>query len=162
VVTTAEEPSSDSHSSRVELLDAEDAERLRRALVARFGVDAGTEAFADAVAYAWEHRVRLQGMANPLGYLYRVGLSSARPYVRWRQRTVLLEVDRAHDAAQHDVDLIGAFARLSANQRVAVVMVHGYGATYAEVAELLGISVAAVTNHVHRGLKRLRASLETR
>jgi DNA-directed RNA polymerase specialized sigma24 family protein len=160
VVATAEDPSSNSHSSRFDRLVARDAERLRRALVARFGVEAGTEAFADAMAYAWEHRVRLEEMFNPLGYLYRVGLSSARPYLRWRKRTVLLDVDPRHDASDHDVDLISAFARLSTNQPVAVVMVHGHGATYAEVAEVLGITVAAVTNHVHRGLRRLRENLE--
>jgi RNA polymerase sigma factor (sigma-70 family) len=131
-------------------------------LVVRFGVEAGSEAFAEAMAYAWEHRNRLSAMKNPLGYLYRVGLSSARPHLRWRQRTVLLDTDRTQDASEHDIDLIDAFTHLSAPQRVAVVMVHGYGATYAEVAEVLGISVAAVTNHVHRGLRRLRESLEVR
>jgi RNA polymerase sigma factor (sigma-70 family) len=131
-------------------------------LVARFGVETGSEAFADAMAYAWEHRNRLSEMKNPLGYLYKVGLSRARPHLRWRQRTVLLENDRSQDVREHDIDLIDAFARLSAPQRVAVVMVHGYGATYAEVAEVLGVSVAAVTNHVHRGLRRLRGFLEDR
>jgi len=125
-------------------------------------VEAGSEAFADAMAYAWEHRERLSEMKNPLGYLYKVGLSSARPHLRWRRRSVLLDTDLMQEGSEHDIDLIDAFARLSAAQRVAVVMVHGYGATYAEVAEVLGISVAAVTNHVHRGLRRLRESLEVR
>jgi RNA polymerase sigma factor (sigma-70 family) len=161
VVATAEGPTSDAES-RFERFVAGDGERLRRALVARFGVDAGTEAFSDAMAYAWEHRADLEAMANPSGYLYRVGLSSVRPYLRWRRRTVLLDVESRADAPDHDVDLVGAFARLTPNQRVAVVMIHGHGSTYAEVAEVLGVSVAAVTNHVHRGLRRLREIVETR
>jgi DNA-directed RNA polymerase specialized sigma24 family protein len=42
---------------------------------------------------------------------------------------------------------------------VAVVLVHCFGYRYREVAELLGVSEAAVTNHVHRGLARLRSML---
>jgi RNA polymerase sigma factor (sigma-70 family) len=146
--------------TRFERFIAEEAPGLRRGLVARFGVDSGSEAFAEVMAYAWEHRDRLEAMANPSGYLYRVGLSAARPHVRWRRHTVLIDFDRSDPTPEHDVDLVAAFARLSASQRVAVVMVHGYGSTYQEVADLLGVSVAAVTNHVHRGLRRLREILE--
>ncbi|MFT3852441.1 MAG: sigma factor-like helix-turn-helix DNA-binding protein [Ilumatobacteraceae bacterium] len=45
-------------------------------------------------------------------------------------------------------------------QRSAVLLIKAHGCSYAETAELRGISEAAVTNHLHRGLKRLRASLE--
>jgi DNA-directed RNA polymerase specialized sigma24 family protein len=38
-------------------------------------------------------------------------------------------------------------------------MVHCYGYRYRDVAEVLGVSDAAVTNHVHRGLARLRTLL---
>jgi DNA-directed RNA polymerase specialized sigma24 family protein len=137
---------------------AEDAPRLRRGLVARFGVESGSEAFAEVMAYAWEHRDRLETMTNPSGYLYRVGLSAARPHVRWRRRTVLIDFDRSDPVHDHDISLPRSLVCLS--QRVSVVMVHGYGSTYQEVADLLGISVAAVTNHVHRGLRRLRELLE--
>ncbi|MEO8695965.1 MAG: sigma factor-like helix-turn-helix DNA-binding protein [Acidimicrobiales bacterium] len=46
------------------------------------------------------------------------------------------------------------------DHRVAVLLVHGYSFTYREVAALLGVSEAAVTNYVHRGLTRLRSILE--
>ena len=42
----------------------------------------------------------------------------------------------------------------------AVVLVHMYGFSYREVADVIGASDAAVTNYVHRGLKRLRDVLE--
>ena len=52
--------------------------RLRRALAAGLGADRGREALAEAMAWAWEHRDRLSGMENPVGYLYRVGRSRTR------------------------------------------------------------------------------------
>ena len=46
---------------------------LRRALTAGFGSGVGREAAAEALTHAWEHWDRVQGMANPSGYLFRVG-----------------------------------------------------------------------------------------
>ncbi len=99
-------------------------------------------------------------MSNPAGYLYRVGQSAAKVYTRWRRRPPFIAGEPVHDAeVRFDAELFDALAHLNVNQRVAVLMVHGYGASYADVAELLNISVAAVTNHVHRGLNRLRNQL---
>lgn len=53
-----------------------------------------------------------------------------------------------------------ALARLSERQRVAVVLVNGYGWMFAEVADVLGIKVTTVQNHLNRGLDHLRAALE--
>jgi RNA polymerase sigma factor (sigma-70 family) len=55
--------------------------------------------------------------------------------------------------------LPAAIASLSEKQRVAVFLVHGYGWTRREVAELLGISVNSVGNHLDRGLVKLRGRL---
>ena len=134
--------------------------KVRRALRARFGAELGTEAWADTVAWAWEHRDQVASMTNPAGYLYRVGQSAAKVYTCWQRRPPLIAGEPVHDAeVPFDASLFDALAHLNANQRVSVLMVHGYGASYADVAELLGISVAAVTNHVHRGLNRLRKQL---
>src|SRR6476661_1295562 len=43
--------------------------RLRVALRAAFGFDVGEEATAEALAFAWEHWDRVQGSANPIGYM---------------------------------------------------------------------------------------------
>ena len=53
-----------------------------------------------------------------------------------------------------------ALADLSEQQRVAVVLVHGYGWTLREVAELIDVSVSTVQTHVERALAKLRAALE--
>ena len=54
----------------------DDGQRVRRVLVARFGVDAGNDVTDEAMAYAWEHWDRLRSLANPVGYLYHVAQSA--------------------------------------------------------------------------------------
>jgi len=93
-------------------------------------------------------------MANPVAYLYRVGQS--------RTRRPTLRLQRATGVFAHPVDrapLDGALRELSEGQRVAVVLVHGFGWTAAEVAEVLGVKTTTVQSHVERGLARLRISL---
>ena len=53
-----------------------------------------------------------------------------------------------------------ALGRLTDRQRAAVVLVHGYGWTMREVAELNGSKVTSVQNHLERGLSKLRRALE--
>jgi RNA polymerase sigma factor (sigma-70 family) len=58
--------------------------------------------------------------------------------------------------------LPAALAELTERQRLAVGLVHGYGWTLREVAELCGLRVTTVQNHLERGLAHLRARLEVR
>jgi DNA-directed RNA polymerase specialized sigma24 family protein len=130
--------------------------RLRRALVATYGIERGREAAAEALAYGWEHWSAVRAMKNPTGYLYRVGQSRSRV-----RRARLVFTPDGHDAVPLvEPGLAGALAQLSERQRVAVVLVHGFGWQLREVAELTGIAVTTVQNHVERGLARLRAALE--
>ena len=133
--------------------------KLRNALVASYGVEVGTEAASDALAYGWEHWDRVRGMENPIGYLFRVGRSKSR---RFRRRPQLPTVRRSNPTPWVEPGLPKALARLSDRQRVAVILVHSLGWTYAETAELLGVSIGTVEIHVQRGLGRLRQSLGVR
>jgi RNA polymerase sigma factor (sigma-70 family) len=137
-----------------------DGERLRRVLVAQFGVEVGNEVHADALVYAWEHRDRLAGMTNPVGYLYRVARSASRRHRRWR-RAVVLPVERRSDGTEpDDAGVHDALARLPELQRVCVVLVHVYDWSYRDAADALDVPVHTVRNHLHRGLDRLRTLLE--
>ena len=107
------------------------------------------------MVYAWQHWDRLRTMDNPVGYLWRVGRSSANRQMGWT-RTVKFPPEITADADASPIDLSPALSRLRPKQRTCVLLVHAFGWTYTEVATHLGISVAAVTNHVHRGLKTLR------
>lgn len=129
---------------------------LRAALVAHYGVEIGREAAAEALAWAWEHWERLRYMENPVGYLYRVGRSKARRSFRHRP---LFPHPDGHEPPWVEPGLRGAVERLTPNQRKAVVLVHAYGLTHQEVADILGISRSTVQNHLERGLAKLRRDL---
>jgi len=131
---------------------------LRRALVVRFGLDVGIEAHAEAIAYGWQHGDRLLAMSNPVGYLFRVGQSAARRLLRW-QRSYQLDLDLVDTDSTFTPELGPALEQLRPRQRTAVVLVHGYGFSYAEVAAVLDEPESSVRNHVHRGMTALRARL---
>lgn len=128
--------------------------RLRRALVAAYGSEAGRDAAAEALAYAWEHWERLQNIKNLRGYLYRVGQSRSR-----RRKPAMLFETPGWPERNFEPGLPAALAALSLRQRQAVVLVYGYGCTAREVSELIGVKQTTVHNHVRRGLERLRKSL---
>jgi len=130
--------------------------RLRHALAVSLGSDVGVEAAADALAYGWEHWDRVGRMANPAGYLYRVGRSSGRSMRRIPSE---LPSVREQSLPWVEVGLPAALESLSERQRVAVVLVHSLGWTQTEVAELLGVTQGAVRTHLERGMKRLRSKL---
>jgi RNA polymerase sigma factor (sigma-70 family) len=128
---------------------------LRRAHFAAFGIDRGREATAEALAWSWEHWARIDGIKNPAGYLFRVGQSRTRQrkeppvFVRQEWRDPWIEPALGQ-----------ALAELSEQQRLAVVLVHGFGWTMREVAELTGTKVPTIQTHLDRGLARLRTYLE--
>lgn len=131
--------------------------RLRRALVAAYGPVRGREAATEALAWAWEHWSEVQEVTSPTAFLYRVGQSRSR---RWGRPRVLFAAPDPPTEPWVEPALPHALASLSEHQRVAVVLVHGFGWSHREVAELLSVSNSTVQNHVERGLAKLRAALE--
>ena len=135
--------------------------RLGSAFIARYGQAVAPDLTAEVVAWAWEHQDRLVGIDNMAGYLFRVGQSKARRLLRWRRDAVDLPAEpaatdgqRAFEPALHD-----ALIDLDPDQRVAVVLVHCFGWTQPEVAELLDVELHTVRNRVHRGMRALRSTL---
>lgn len=137
-----------------------DGERLRRVLVARHGVELGSEMTADALAYGWEHWERLADMDNPVGYLYRVARSMGRRRRRWGRPAPFPPERLTEPPLPTDPGLHRALARLNLDQRTCVVLVHVFGWSYADVAAAADMTTGAVRNHVHRGLQNLRTQLE--
>jgi DNA-directed RNA polymerase specialized sigma24 family protein len=129
--------------------------RLKRALIAALGVERGLEAAAEAVSYGWQHWDRVHQMENPAGYLYRVGRSQGKP----DPRPMVLPMVDPHTPAWVEPGLPAALAKLSEGQRTSVMLVHTFEYTFAEAAELLGVSKSTVQTQVERGLDRLRIEL---
>lgn len=128
--------------------------RLRRALVGAVGIGRVDDAVASALEWACAHRGELAAMANPMGYLFRVGQSKSRP----RRRVLLLP---AHSVELPDIEpgLIPALRALPRNERIAVWLAHGCGWTHAEIAAALGVERTTASTHVRRALAHLRAQL---
>jgi DNA-directed RNA polymerase specialized sigma24 family protein len=129
--------------------------RLARAFAAAYGRGRAEEALAEALAYAWEHRLEVLAMGNPGGYLYRVGQSRSRP----RRQPPLFPP--AEDLGLPEVEpvLATAFAELSVRQRECVALVVANEWSLQEAADLLGISKSAVQTHLERGMAHLRKRL---
>ena len=133
---------------------------LQHALVAALGPEVGTEATLEALAYGWEHRDRVGGMDNPVGYLFIVGRNWGRRQFRRRTVTRFPAPEAVHQSDPCvEPALPAALAGLSERQRVATVLVHGAGWTTAEVADLLGVDRGTVHKHAERGLRKLRTAL---
>jgi RNA polymerase sigma factor (sigma-70 family) len=141
---------------------SEHIERLRPALIARHGPQLGIELLSEVSEYAWAQRGKLDDMANPVGYLYRVSQSNARRHRRWAREVQLPPEIPEHDVDDHPLgaDLHTALAQLGPDDRTIVVLVHSYRYHYDEVAEIIGKSPAAVRNRLHRSMVRLRRHLE--
>lgn len=131
--------------------------RLKVALCSSFGREIGIEATADALEYAWKNWERVGQMDNPAGYLWRVGRNRARR--RSTRRTELFQGVAMDRIPWVEPALPDALAALSEKQRISVLMVYGLGWTFAEVAELLGVSRSTVQRHADRAMRRLRRKL---
>lgn len=131
--------------------------RLSFALAAAYGPEVGADVTAEALEWAWEHWDEVREMSNAAGYLYRVGQSRAR----WYHRSPVL-FPKVYPSGDLDlaIGLPEVLATLTKNQRVCVVLIHAFGFSEREVADMLGISRRSVRTHAERGLKRLRSVLE--
>lgn len=132
---------------------------LTRGFITQLGPEIGGEALSEALAYYAAHPEKVRGMANPVGYLFRVG---SRRGLRARLRPRPLDFPAPAEVGIPEValELVETMARLSTRQRTCVTLVHAFGYRNREVAEMLGISTESVQTHCRRALRRLRSLLE--
>jgi DNA-directed RNA polymerase specialized sigma24 family protein len=130
---------------------------LSRALAAGYGFEAGRDAAAEALGYAWQNWSRVSAMDNPKGYLYRIAERSAMR--GRRRRRDVFAVSPSTEGVAFEPALAPALSRLAVRQRQAVVLVAAYGLTHAEAAALLGVAASSIQNHVERGMTKLKHSL---
>jgi len=140
----------------------EEGPRLWRAVLAYSGDreiadDAVAEAFALALAAG--ERIR-----SPEAWIWRVAFRVATAEVKRRSRVRALvpSVSQIYEMPEPLDDLMAALARLSPNQRLAVLL-HDYADRPTdELARILGASRATVHVHLSQGRRRLRQLLEDR
>jgi DNA-directed RNA polymerase specialized sigma24 family protein len=131
--------------------------RLRHALTASLGFEAGKDAAAEALAYGWENWERVGAMANPVGYLYTVGRSKGRKLLSSAKPVFpSIPEDRT---PWFEPGLPDALAALPERERTVVLLLHGYGWHMTEAAETLGVSKSTVQTHAERGMRKLRRRL---
>jgi DNA-directed RNA polymerase specialized sigma24 family protein len=134
--------------------------RVRRALSSSLGAAEGQSATQAAMTWAWENWSRVLGLSSPVGYLYRVGMTAA---TRGRSRELVVEapfVASISPEAGVDPEVLAALDALSPQQRAAVLLVHGYGYSLRDAAEVLDLNPSTIRVHAQRGLARLRRALE--
>ena len=142
----------------LEALYREEGPRIWRALLAFSGdrsiaEDALSEAFAQALARGDELR-------DPGRWIWRVAFRVAAGELKMRGRNRSLESEPGYEHPETIAHVVGALAKLSPNQRMAVVL-HDYAdRPVDEVAATIGASRATVHVHLSRGRKRLRSLLE--
>jgi RNA polymerase sigma factor (sigma-70 family) len=124
-----------------------------------FGVDAADEAFVRA-CQSWSS---VGALANPAGWVYRVGLNWAHSALRKRRRhrakqALLVTQDVATDRPP-DIDLQRALAKLSDAHRSVVICRYYLDWTVVETADALSIAPGTVKSRLSRALEQLESTL---
>lgn len=128
---------------------------LPRAFVGVRGLDGSEDAVAEALAWAWEHQERLIEMGNPVGYLYRVGLTRTQP-----RKSPELPRPPTIGLPEIEPRLIPALLNLPSRQREAVWLTHACGWALTDIGQAMGISRSSVSTHVARALTSLRRTFD--
>lgn len=123
----------------------------------------------DAYLKAWRSLETFRGEAAFSSWLYRIVYTTALDHLKTqrRRRVVPLEaaaglsVDDATGALVESDALRTALAALPEDQLAVVALVDGQGASYDDVAEMLGIQPGTVGSRLTRARATLRRQLET-
>jgi RNA polymerase sigma-70 factor, ECF subfamily len=121
------------------------------------------EATQDVFVQVWRNLHRFRGHAQLFTWLYRIAVNEALMRKR-RKRHDLQELDDRLAAVPDPESglrdlLVRALAALPFEHRAAVVLRDVEGLSNVEVAEALGISVAAAKSRIHRGRLQIRDAL---
>ncbi len=130
-----------------------------KALSATLGdPDLARDATQEALTRAWLRWPDVLSLANPPGWLYRVGLNWARSRYRRMRREVLGgHIERPQPTGEvPDPMLAAALQRLPVTHRAVLVLRFYMDWKAEDVAAALAIPVGTVRSRQHHAIKRLR------
>jgi RNA polymerase sigma-70 factor (ECF subfamily) len=138
--------------------------------------DVAEDAAQDAFLSAYRNIDRFNGPSFR-AWLTRIGINAARDILRKRKRRPSEPYPEWEDDSWQPptpesegpeaVSIVGAqrtaigaaMARISEDQRAAIILYDVQGYDYAEIAEMTGVSVGTVKSRIHRGRLALRDRL---
>ncbi|MCU1428912.1 MAG: sigma-70 family polymerase sigma factor [Actinomycetia bacterium] len=139
--------------------------RYRRLLgavaVAVGDLDEAREATDEAFCRALNHWKRVQTMAAPEAWTYRVAINVQRRRAKRRAIEVrlLTKIAPRDIAWEHDLEVWDAVAQLPPRQRAVVALRYVADMTEADIATALGVTRGTVASQLHDALRALRQSL---
>jgi RNA polymerase sigma-70 factor (ECF subfamily) len=121
-----------------------------------------------------------RGQAKFSSWLYRIALNLCRDWIRRERRTAFVQLPEGAEIAELAAqvepvesieDLVArrdlarvierAMARLSDDQRTAIVLKEYHGLTFQEIADVVGCPLSTVKTRLYQGLSVLRRELTT-
>lgn len=132
--------------------------------------DAAEDCVQETFLRAWRSRQRYDPeRASTRTWLFAIARNVIADVLRSRQRLPqVADTERLVDVPVHDADpverleLAEALARLSREQRQAVVAIHLVGMTYGELSTALEVPAATLRTRAFYGLRALRRHLDER
>ena len=134
-------------------------ERPLRSFLARAaGPDVADDIAQEAFLKAWRAAAQYDGRARYSTWLTRIAWRCRLDALRKERRPAFDEPDAS--AAQPSGEVEDMLARLSENERAALVLCDGHGWTHGEAAELLGLPLGTLKSTVARAKDKCRAMWE--
>jgi RNA polymerase sigma-70 factor (ECF subfamily) len=119
------------------------------------------EIASDAVAEAFAQALRAgDRIRSPADWVWRVAFRIAAGELKDRRRFGKQEVEGSYELDERAQGVVDALSRLSAKQRMAVILHYYAGYTAREIAAMTGLAAATVAVHLHRARRKLRELLE--
>ena len=128
--------------------------------------EAAQDAAQEAAVTAWRKLGQLRG-TDPTGWFLRIALNKARAARRRRWFSVIRSASLP-DAGSSDptesvadrLDLVAVLRRLSAKDRITLILLHAMDMPHAQAATVLGLTERGVRSRERRALGRVRPYLE--
>jgi RNA polymerase sigma factor (sigma-70 family) len=119
--------------------------------------EAALDVVQDGFALALTRRQTLRNEGSLEAWLWRIVLNLARDELRSRKRQRSRAMEQPHARDEHDDELRADLRALPERQRLAIFLRYYADMSYAQIADVLGITagtVAASLNAAHRALRR--------